>query len=154
MSQSSQSYLQDQLAHLRRVAERLRPPEVKLWVVDRQGEVVTVTTRCAFCKEDVPQWAAVLHPISCDQRPTHLKANWRATYNARMDHHSWGWKKEQFRQWWHDTYGLAWQCAYPGCAHPRPQVHHITYIHLGDELMTDLLPLCGPHHNALHARSR
>jgi len=36
------------------------------------------------------------------------------------------------------------------CADPNVDLHHRTYIRLGDEKMTDLEPLCREHHEAVH----
>lgn len=37
-----------------------------------------------------------------------------------------------------------------GCGDPRFQMHHRTYTRLGHELLTDLMPLCGDCHQAVH----
>lgn len=34
----------------------------------------------------------------------------------------------------------------------RIQLHHITYVNLGNESFEDVIPLCGYHHNQLHLR--
>jgi hypothetical protein len=36
------------------------------------------------------------------------------------------------------------------CGTPRYQLHHRTYERLGAERLSDLLPLCSTHHEALH----
>jgi hypothetical protein len=42
------------------------------------------------------------------------------------------------------------------CCMSRParQVHHSTYVRLGDELLTDLICLCGMCHHRLHQHGR
>lgn len=60
----------------------------------------------------------------------------------RSDH----WKdfKERYRQ-----AGLSRKCAV--CSGSPVQLHHHTYARLGAEKLTDVTPLCGPHHEAVHA---
>lgn len=44
--------------------------------------------------------------------------------------------------------GLPMRCA---VCHKKPiQLHHVTYKRLGAEKLTDVLPLCGDHHKAVH----
>ena len=36
---------------------------------------------------------------------------------------------------------------------PATQSHHLTYDRVGNELLTDLLPVCAPCHRALHPKA-
>jgi 5-methylcytosine-specific restriction endonuclease McrA len=36
------------------------------------------------------------------------------------------------------------------CGEKADEVHHLTYVNLGNEKMTDLLPLCGDCHESYH----
>jgi hypothetical protein len=50
-----------------------------------------------------------------------------------------------------DRYRAAWPgCACVGCNHPRFTLHHVRYDRLGDEHLSDLLPLCEKCHRVLH----
>lgn len=37
-----------------------------------------------------------------------------------------------------------------GCGHRRTHLHHLTYEHLGEEHLEDLVPLCEVHHIEVH----
>lgn len=43
-------------------------------------------------------------------------------------------------------------CVACGCRYGDLQIHHVTYIRLGEELLEDLLTLCDDCHKAEHKR--
>ncbi len=57
---------------------------------------------------------------------------------------------------WYETRTKYWKSALPQkcvvCYDPNVELHHRTYQRLGRERLTDLLPLCSEHHNALHSQ--
>lgn len=59
----------------------------------------------------------------------------------------WESKKKQYR-----TTGLPQECGV--CGDPQVDLHHRTYKTLGQERMTDLVPLCQEHHQDAHELDR
>jgi 5-methylcytosine-specific restriction endonuclease McrA len=70
---------------------------------------------------------------------------WRDKYNAHLDSRKWKDLREKVidRQ----------KCICAGCeASPVEHVHHLTYAHMGDEFLFELLGLCIDCHLKLHDR--
>ena len=65
--------------------------------------------------------------------------------------HSRAWAKR--RRWWirehRDRTGTDPVCVV--CRHPDVDLHHLDYADLGHETYNDLIPLCRPHHDRVHA---
>jgi hypothetical protein len=76
---------------------------------------------------------------------TNLARHGFTSYREYIRSQAWWHKKEQYR-----ASGLPQDCAV--CLVPNVDLHHKTYARLGDERLTDLVPLCGLHHDELHER--
>ncbi len=61
-----------------------------------------------------------------------------------------GWKKTRRRLVGKESIGICRGCLKPG----RVELHHLTYERLGNELDSDLLPLCRKCHGLLHKKLR
>ena len=76
----------------------------------------------------------------------------RGRYAAYIASDDWYRRREQwYREWVAET-GSEPACAVCGTRWTlsRGDLHHRTYDRLGAEWHTDLVPLCRPHHTALH----
>jgi hypothetical protein len=52
-------------------------------------------------------------------------------------------------QWWQKNPHR--RCVLCGCGHPL-DLHHLTYVRIGHENDSDVVPLCRRHHNEVHRR--
>lgn len=71
-------------------------------------------------------------------------AEWRQKYNAHLASPEWQALRKKVMQ------RANFECEGCGDAHPT-QVHHLTYIHLGNELLWELVAVCQACHEAAHA---
>lgn len=72
-------------------------------------------------------------------------AEWWANYNAYLETPEWKARRRLVLE--RDNYVCQ------GCLKARAiQAHHLTYAHLFDELLFELISICGPCHNKAHGR--
>ena len=76
----------------------------------------------------------------------------RARYAAYMGSVAWQEKRRYWYQHWRSTHHSAPVCLVCGCRWSlrSGQLHHVTYMRLGNEEPDDLVPLCAAHHARLH----
>ena len=76
----------------------------------------------------------------------------RAQYAAYMGSVAWQEKRRDWYQHWRSTHHSAPMCLVCGCRWSlrSGQLHHVTYMRLGNEEPDDLVPLCAAHHARLH----
>jgi hypothetical protein len=67
------------------------------------------------------------------------------SYRGYIRSQAWWDTKERYR-----ASGLPQDCVV--CFVPNVELHHKTYARLGNEPLTDLVPLCDLHHDELHER--
>jgi hypothetical protein len=68
----------------------------------------------------------------------------RMTYAQYLASEMWSAAKDRYRRSW-----LPQECL--GCGSARVEYHHRTYMRLGAEMPTDLVPLCRRCHGRVHA---
>lgn len=66
-----------------------------------------------------------------------------ASYDAYLESDHWRDFKERYQK-----SGASTRCRV--CGHPHTQLHHRTYQNVGNEAFGDVVPLCRPHHEAVH----
>jgi 5-methylcytosine-specific restriction endonuclease McrA len=77
----------------------------------------------------------------------------RASYDAYLASRAWSDKRKQWYAAWLSSAGIEPSCLVCGRSWTLKSghLHHTTYARLGDESLTDLVPLCRRDHRALHA---
>ena len=77
----------------------------------------------------------------------------RASYDNYLASRAWSDKRKQWYAAWLSSAGIEPSCLVCGrrWALKSGHLHHTTYARLGDESLSDLVPLCRRDHRALHA---
>ncbi|GAA1761681.1 hypothetical protein GCM10009795_005170 [Nocardioides hankookensis] len=81
----------------------------------------------------------------------------KAAYDAYKRSPQWFARRQRWAEEWRRRANALWDGAAPQCAVcgrlwtlRDADLHHVTYDRLGAERFDDLVPLCRPHHEALH----
>jgi 5-methylcytosine-specific restriction endonuclease McrA len=77
----------------------------------------------------------------------------RKSYDAYLASRAWSDKRKQWYAAWLSSAGIEPSCLVCGrrWTLKSGHLHHTTYVRLGDESLSDLVPLCRRDHRALHA---
>jgi hypothetical protein len=81
-----------------------------------------------------------------DQRTADQRAAAKVRYAAYLMSPHWQAVKARYR-----ASNLQQSCIV--CANPKFELHHRTYVRLGRERLSDLIPLCRAHHEKAHAQT-
>ena len=122
----------------------------QLRAVSKQSpEIIEMPNRLPFDTDLAPRWAERqrAHREQQAQAREHARqektTEWWVQYNAYLKTTAWRWKRQAVLK------RANYWCE--GCAgRPATQAHHLTYAHMGDELLFELVAVCEDCHRRIH----
>jgi hypothetical protein len=136
--------------------------------------IVQLVVQCLRCGRQIKairkhehdlQYAANCNPAFDHTIEERVKAEWQAEFDAwraRREAAWWGRYTAYMASdaWWDrrcrriELDGYQCRAKLSGCTHHAEQVHHLTYAHLGNEPLFDLISVCTSCHDTITAMDR